>query len=56
MNLAEAAAFRALAARVDALERLTKEQQRRLDDLSAAERARTEAETNQSTLRLKKSG
>lgn len=52
MNIAEASKMRELVARVDSLERLVKDQQRRLDELSNAERARTERETR--TLGLKK--
>jgi hypothetical protein len=51
MNLAEAAAFRALKGRVDDLERQVAVLARRLDDVSKAERAKDD-----STLRLKKSG
>ena len=52
MNIAEAAAMRELVARVNSLENTVKDQQRRLDDLSNAERSRTERENQ--TLRLKK--
>lgn len=48
MNLAEATQFRELAARVQSLEAQVKDLTRRLDDLSNAERKRTE------TLTLKK--
>jgi hypothetical protein len=52
MNLAEASAMRALIARVESLERAVNDANRRIDELSAAERKRTERETN--TLSLKK--
>lgn len=52
MNFAEAAANRALVARVDTLEHQVAELLRRVDDLNNAERARTERESQ--TLRLKK--
>lgn len=51
MNLAEAAAFRALKGEVEDLKRQVADLTRRLDDLSKAERAKDD-----STLRLKKSG
>lgn len=55
MNLAEAAAFRELRARVDSQDKQIADLLRRVDDLSAAERARTERESD-TTLRLRKSG
>lgn len=55
MNLAEAARMRELIARVDSQQKQIAELLRRVDDLSNAERARTERE-NDTTLRLRKSG
>lgn len=56
MNLAEANAFRVLKALVESQGKQIAELTRRVDDLSNAERARTEAEAGRETLRLKKSG
>lgn len=52
MNMAEGARLRAAEAQILAHENRIKDLERRLDELSNAERARTERET----LRLKKSG
>ena len=52
MNMAEGARLRQVETLVQSLEAQVKELTRRVDDLSNAERARTERET----LRLKKSG
>jgi uncharacterized protein YceH (UPF0502 family) len=51
MNIAEGQRLRTLEATVDALKRQVADLTRRLDDFSAAERAKED-----STLRLKKSG
>lgn len=50
MNLAEAAAFRALKGRVDDLERQVADLTRRLDDMSKAERSKDD---KTGTLKLK---
>jgi hypothetical protein len=55
MNIAEAHRLKVLETEVASFKRQVADLTRRLDDLSAAERARTDRE-NDTTLRLKKSG